>query len=77
MNRRKKIFNRVVNPLLSKYLTDPHGSETSIAKNIPMKYLKYFKEKNIKEMYTNLKNTKNFSIYKLKKIYYLIKLKFN
>ena len=42
-----------------------------------MKYLKYFKEKNIKEMYTNLKNTKNFSIYKLKKIYYLIKLKFN
>ena len=44
MNRRKKVFNRVVNPLLSKYLTDPHGSETSIAKNIPMKYLKYFKE---------------------------------
>ena len=42
--RRKKVFNRVVNPLLSKYLTDPHGSETSIAKNIPMKYLKYFKE---------------------------------
>ena len=42
-----------------------------------MKYLKYFKEKNIKEMYTNLKNTKNFSIYKLKKIYYLIQLKFN
>jgi len=44
MNRRKKVFNRVVNPLLIKYLTDPHGSELSIAKKIPMKYLKYFKE---------------------------------
>ena len=32
MNRRKKVFNRVVNPLLLKYLTDPHGSELSIAK---------------------------------------------
>ena len=42
--RRKKVFNRVVNPLLLKYLTDPHGSEVSIAKKIPMKYLKYFKE---------------------------------
>ena len=44
MNRRKKVFNRVVNPLLLKYLTDPHGPELSIAKNIPMKYLPYFKE---------------------------------
>ena len=44
MNRRKKVFERVVNPLLLKYLTDPHGPESSIAKNIPMKYLPYFKE---------------------------------
>ena len=44
MNRRKKIFERIVNPLLSKYLTDPWGKEVSIAKNIPIKYLKYFKE---------------------------------
>ena len=44
MNRRKKVFNRIVNPLLVKHLTDPHGPESSIAKNIPMKYLPYFKE---------------------------------
>ena len=44
MNRRKKIFERVVNPLLNKYLTDPWGGEASIAKDIPMKYLSYFKE---------------------------------
>ena len=44
MNRRKKVFERIVNPLLIKYLTDPFGDEVSIAKNIPMKYLSYFKE---------------------------------
>ena len=44
MNRRRKIFERVVNPLLMKYLTDPFGDEVSIAKNIPIKYLSYFKE---------------------------------
>jgi len=44
MNRRRKIFERVVNPLLNKYLTDPFGGEASIAKDIPMKYLSYFKE---------------------------------
>ena len=44
MNRRRKVFERVVNPLLIKYLTDPFGDEVSIAKNIPMKYLSYFKE---------------------------------
>ena len=42
-DKRKAIFKKVVNPLLIKYLTDPHGDEVSIAKNIPMKYLKYFK----------------------------------
>ncbi len=44
MNRRKKVFNRVVNPLLHKYFTNPNIEEHSIAKNIPIKYLKYFKE---------------------------------
>jgi len=42
MNRRKKVFNRVVNPLLLKYLAPT--SESAIAKNIPIKYLNYFKE---------------------------------
>ena len=36
MNRRRKVFERVVNPLLIKYLTDPFGDEVSIAKNIPL-----------------------------------------
>ena len=44
MNRRRKIFERVVNPLLNKYLTDPFGGEASIAKDITIKYLSYFKE---------------------------------
>jgi hypothetical protein len=39
--RQKKIFERVVNPLLLKHLT-PVGS--CIASNIPIKYLNYFKE---------------------------------
>ena len=39
-NRRKKVFERVVNPVLLKYLTKSHSSEVSIAKGIPMKYLK-------------------------------------
>ena len=42
MNRRKKVFNRIVNPLLLKYLAPT--SENALAKNIPMKYLNYFKE---------------------------------
>ena len=42
MNRRKKVFNRVVNPLLLKYLAPT--SESALAKNIPIKYLNYFKE---------------------------------
>ena len=42
MNRRKKVFNKVVNPLLLKYLAPT--SESALAKNIPIKYLNYFKE---------------------------------
>tara|TARA_R100001591_G_scaffold39885_1_gene51550 strand:- start:249 stop:530 length:282 start_codon:yes stop_codon:yes gene_type:complete len=41
-NRRKKIFDRIVNPLLLKYLAPTN--ESALAKNIPIKYLKYFKE---------------------------------
>ena len=44
MNRRKKIFEKIVNPLIQKYLTNPWSKEVSIAKGIPIKYLKYFKE---------------------------------
>ena len=42
MNERKKVFNRVVNPLLLKYLAPI--SESALAKDIPIKYLNYFKE---------------------------------
>jgi len=42
MNRRKRIFDLVVNPLILKYLTQ--GDEVSMAKDIPIKYLPYFKE---------------------------------
>ena len=44
-DRRRKVFERVVNPIISKYMIDPFKSkEVAIAKNIPMKYLPYFKE---------------------------------
>ena len=53
-NRRRKVFERVVNPIISKYMIDPFKSnEVAIAKNIPMKYLSYFKE------VTNHKNEMN------------------
>lgn len=42
-SRRKKIFDRVVNPLISKHLNTNYN-ETSICKDIPIKYLPYFKE---------------------------------
>jgi hypothetical protein len=45
MNRRKKVFDKVVMPLLSKYMVDPFKYKgPCIAYNIPIKYLKYFKE---------------------------------
>ena len=45
MNRRKKVFERVVNPLISKYMIDPFKyNGPCIASGIPIKYLKYFKE---------------------------------
>ena len=55
MNRRKKIFERVVNPLISKHMIDPFTYKGScIASGIPIKYLKYFKmvsaQKNAKKI---------------------------
>ena len=45
MNRRKKVFERVVNPLISKHMIDPFTYKGScIASGIPIKYLSYFKE---------------------------------
>ena len=42
-DRRRKVFERVVNPLLLKYLTS-NPADVCIAANIPIKYLPYFKE---------------------------------
>ena len=43
--RRKKVFKRVVNPLILKHLvTTPDYNGTCIASGIPIKYLNYFKE---------------------------------
>ena len=45
MNRRRKVFERVVNPLISKYMIDPFKyNGPCIASGIPIKYLSYFKE---------------------------------
>ena len=44
-NRRKKVFERVVNPLIAKHMIDPFKyNGPCIASGIPIKYLKYFKE---------------------------------
>ena len=42
-DRRRKVFERVVNPLLITHLTPSSYNGTCIASNIPIKYLKYFK----------------------------------
>ena len=42
-DRRRKVFERVVNPLLIKYMTS-NPADVCIAANIPIKYLPYFKE---------------------------------
>ena len=45
MNRRRKVFERVVNPLIAKHMIDPWAYKgPCIASGIPIKYLKYFKE---------------------------------
>ena len=44
-DRRRRVFERVANPLSIKHLVNPHTyNGTCIAANIPIKYLKYFKE---------------------------------
>ncbi len=44
-DRRRRVFEKIVNPLLLKHLvTTPNYNGTCIASNIPIKYLKYFKE---------------------------------
>ena len=53
--RQRKIFERVVNPLLIKHLVSAHGYDGNcIASGIPVKYLKYFKmvsaQKNAKKI---------------------------
>ena len=53
--RQRKVFERVVNPLLIKHLVSAHGYDGScIASGIPVKYLKYFKmvsaQKNAKKI---------------------------
>ena len=43
--RQRKVFERVVNPLIVKHLVSAHGYDgRCIASGIPIKYLKYFKE---------------------------------
>ena len=43
--RQRKVFERVVNPLILKHMIDPFKYQGScIASNIPIKYLNYFKE---------------------------------
>ena len=43
--RQRKVFEKVVNPLILKHLVSAHGYDgTCIASGIPIKYLKYFKE---------------------------------
>ena len=43
--RQRKVFERVVNPLILKHMIDPFKYQGScIDSNIPIKYLNYFKE---------------------------------
>ena len=43
--RQRKVFEKVVNPLILKHLVSAHGYDGNcIASGIPIKYLKYFKE---------------------------------
>ena len=42
--RQRKIFERVVNPLILKHMTPANYNHSCIASGIPIKYLSYFKE---------------------------------
>jgi hypothetical protein len=53
--KQRKVFERVVNPLILKHMIDPFKYQGScIASGIPIKYLKYFKmvsaQKNAKKI---------------------------
>ena len=43
-DRRRRVFEKIVNPLLIKHLVPSSYNGNCIASNIPIKYLKYFKE---------------------------------
>ena len=72
MNRRRKVFEKVVNPLILKHLVSANGYNGScIASGIPIKYLKYFKEitchknaMNVRYRYRGLSKVKNGYFYK-------------
>ena len=54
-NKSKRVFEKIVNPLLLKHMLDPFKYQGScIAAGIPIKYLKYFKmvsaQKNAKKV---------------------------
>ena len=65
--KQRKVFERVVNPLLIKHLVSAHGYDGScIASGIPIKYLKYFKmvsaQKNAKKIrYRYRGKSKNYA----------------
>ena len=42
--RKRKVFERVVNPLILKHMTPANYNHSCIASGIPIKYLSYFKE---------------------------------
>ena len=53
--KQRKVFERVVNPLLIKHLVSAHGYDGScIASSIPIKYLKYFKMVSAQKMQRRL-----------------------
>ena len=53
--RQRKVFEKIVNPLILKHLVSNHGYDGScIASGIPIKYLKYFKEVSAQKMQRKL-----------------------
>ena len=53
--RQRKVFERVVNPLILKHLVSAHGYDGKcIASGIPIKYLSYFKEVSAQKMQRKL-----------------------
>jgi len=71
-NRRKAVFNKIVNPLIIKHMIDPFKYKGScIASDIPIKYVKYFQEvtasknaMNVRYRYRGTSKVKNGYFYK-------------